>query len=356
MPSLKCSLNCPHCYLSKQQRQSDEIMDISKLAETCHKIADYYQSKNVLQKTIICYWYGGEPTEMGIGYFTEAADTINSIFTESKGYQVKHTILTALINLKTEWFEVFRHYGQGQFQSSFDGLMRGKGYLKKWEKQARRAIDYDLELSTISVVNQELIKQGPTTVLDYLSDIGITETSWLPFMWNQQNDGDPYQKYAPSMHQYVDFMITLSEHYFQRQNKQENVPEIGQMRFILGQKNTSLLGNIAGKTLFLLPDGEFVLPDYRQGFQEFMQPFGNILQQSFETILHSPARRSYLRKQIMRNNNSDCLNCDHSDKCLMEFWKNNRQNDDCFGAKRYVEWLLKLNINTDKTWQHPMLY
>ena len=24
----------------------------------------------------------------------------------------------------------------------------------------------------------------------------------------------------------------------------------------------------------------------------------------------------------------------------MEFWKDNRENDDCFGGKKYIEWLL----------------
>lgn len=40
------------------------------------------------------------------------------------------------------------------------------------------------------------------------------------------------------------------------------------------------------------------------------------------------------------NNNKDCNGCEHSDKCVMEFWKDNREGDDCFGGKRYVEWLL----------------
>jgi hypothetical protein len=38
----------------------------------------------------------------------------------------------------------------------------------------------------------------------------------------------------------------------------------------------------------------------------------------------------------------------------MEFWKNNNKNDDCYGAKKYVEWLQfsddttiqKIRINT----------
>ncbi len=115
---------------------------------------------------------------------------------------------------------------------------------------------------------------------------------------------------------------------------------IGQMAFILTQAKRNRLANVAAQTLFLLPDGAFVLPDYRDGWHEFMQPFGNILQQSFDEVLTSPARRAYLRRQATRNGNADCLACDHGDKCVMEFWKPNRPGDDCFGGRGYVEWVL----------------
>jgi len=52
------------------------------------------------------------------------------------------------------------------------------------------------------------------------------------------------------------------------------------------------------------------------------------------------------------NGNKDCQDCMHADKCVMEFWKENRAEDDCFGASKYVNWLLKNEknigiINTD---------
>jgi hypothetical protein len=38
-----------------------------------------------------------------------------------------------------------------------------------------------------------------------------------------------------------------------------------------------------------------------------MQKFGNILKQSFEKILTSKSRRSWIRRQINRNNNKECI-------------------------------------------------
>ncbi len=361
MPSLRCSLNCPHCYLSKEQRRNSPIMSLKDLEITCNKIYSYYSQKNIKEKTLMCYWYGGEPTEMGQQYFISAFELINSIFKKEDGYNVKHTVLTSLLTIDSSWFEIFKKYGDNHFQTSFDGLMRGINYVKKWERKVREAQDYGLEISTISVVNHELIKESPIKIINYLADLNIKETSWLPFMWNEQNDGAMYERFAPKMEQWSDFMIEMTKHTLD--NPQKRFPELGQLWFILTQKERLGHANIASQTLFLLPEGDFVLPDYKNGYQEYMRKFGNILEQDFESILKGTERKSYLRKQVLKNNNTECLSCDHQDKCVMEFWKDNRKNDDCFGGKKYIEWVLnnyeKYDLKKFKNTSHtnlPMLY
>ncbi len=159
-------------------------------------------------------------------------------------------------------------------------------------------------------------------------------------MWNEQNDGKSYNKFAPTMNAWSDFMIEASEYYFNAKANGKYVPEIGQLNFILTQKEKPILANIAAQTLFLLPNGDFVLPDYKNGYKEYMRVFGNILNEDFSSVLKSQERKAYLRKQVLRANEPECVSCDHADKCVMEFWKQNRQNDDCFGGKKYVLWLL----------------
>ena len=58
MPSLRCSLNCPHCYLSKEQRRNSPIMKLEDLEIACQKVDDYYQKNNIKNKLIVFYWYG----------------------------------------------------------------------------------------------------------------------------------------------------------------------------------------------------------------------------------------------------------------------------------------------------------
>lgn len=339
MPSLQCHFNCPHCYLSLEQRRDATILAVEDLKIIARKVDAYYQSRQ-MNASIQFYWYGGEPTTMGIEYFTAAIEGLNAIFSKEKGYHTKHTVLTSLINLSSEWFDFFNKYCEGSFQTSYDGGMRGSQYVKSWERSVREAMERGLEVSTISVVNRSLLLDGAKNTLDYLASLQIRETSWLPFMWNEQNDGDPYDTFAPSMNDYSDFLKEVTEEYIQKDGSGLFVPEIGQMHFILGQKNSSLLANRSAQTLFLLPNGDMVLPDYKNKYQEFMQFFGNGLTQSFEEILQSPQRKDYLRKQLLLNKNKECMDCEHSNQCLMEFWKENRVGDDCFGAKSYVEWIL----------------
>jgi sulfatase maturation enzyme AslB (radical SAM superfamily) len=356
MPSLRCKLNCPHCYLSVDERRNSPILSIADLKIACLKIRDYYLSKNIKSKTIMCYWYGGEPTDMGHEYFSDAIKCIKDSFPSTDSFKVKHTVLSSLIFVDQSWFSFFHEHCDGLVQTSYDGLMRGKGYVKKWDNKVRLAIENNLSVSTISVVNRALIDATPEHTLDYLSDLGVKETSWLPFMWNIENDGDPYRKFAPSMNEWSEFMIRLTARAHERKRLGLYTPEIGQEWFILSQENRGAMANIPAQTLFMMPNGDFVLPDYINGFKEFMQPFGNILTQDFKDILHSPERKKYLRKQITMNNNIDCINCEFSNKCVMEFWKQNRPGDDCFGGKKYISWLLEQPVSNSSNPDYSNLY
>lgn len=303
-------------------------------------IASYYNNKEIQHKYVQCYWYGGEPTELGVDYFQSAVDVISRNLDSNDGYNVSHNVLSSMIKPNEEWDETFKRHCTQTLQTSYDGNMRGIKYVGKWEKNVRRYVEMGFRIASISVVNNDLFHDGARETLDYLSDIGIAEASFLPFMLNQENSTGAYEKYAPNMKFYSDFMIELTDRYIERKRQGLHVPEIGQISFILAQAKNHSLSNIAGQTLFLMPNGDLSLPDYHDGYLEYLLPFGNALNDNFSTILRSPARRKYLRKQATRNMNPECLSCEHSNKCIMEFWKPNRENDECFGAKRFVDYVI----------------
>lgn len=343
MPSLFCDLDCPHCYLSKAERRDPTRLMNSAIQKVLNNIDAFYDRRGITEKTIHAYQYGGEPTSMGVDAFASMLDTIDQTLPPEKGYDVRHTILTSLVEVDLDaWLPIFRDRCGGFLQTSFDGRMRGGAYMRKWDQKMREARALGLTLSTISVVNSRILGDGARDTLDYLADLGVVEASFLPFMWNEQNDGKKYEKLAPTMTAWSDFMIELTEYWLERHEAGADLPEIGQLRFILAQEEMpSSVSNIAGQTLFLMPNGDFALPDYRNGWQEYMNRFANGISQPFEKVLSSKRRRTYLRRQLTRNGNSECLQCPHADKCVMEFWKENRPGDDCFGGRKYVDWVMQ---------------
>jgi sulfatase maturation enzyme AslB (radical SAM superfamily) len=343
MPSLYCDLDCPHCYLSTAERRDPTRLSNADLEIILASIDSYYDQNKVDRKTIHAYQYGGEPTSMGVEAFSQMLDTIENGLPTSKGYSVRHTILTSLVEVDLEaWAPLIKQRCGNFLQTSYDGRMRGGTYMKKWHSQMEDAAGRGMTLSTISVVNERILQEGPSTIMAYLTGLGVVEASFLPFMWNVQNDGKKYEKLAPSMDRWSEFMIAISEDWLTRRGRGEVCPEIGQLRFIQAQAETlDPVSNIAGQTLFLMPNGDYALPDYSKGWQEFMNRFASGIRKPFSEVLSSPKRKQYLRKQVLRNNNDDCWSCDHANKCVMEFWKANRPDDDCFGGKKYVQWVLE---------------
>lgn len=342
MPSLYCELNCPHCYLSKAERRDTTRLSDHALDGMMAKVDAYYQQRNLPAVSIHAYQYGGEPTSMGVEAFNSMLDVLDSRFRPERGYHLRHTILSALVGVDLHaWERLILERCGGYMQSSYDGRMRGGAYVREWDAQMRKANDLGFDMGTISVVNSRLLEEGPESTLAYLAELGVVEASFLPFMENLQNTGKIYDKLAPTMDAWSTFMIGLGEAWIAQRSRGHDVPEIGQMRFVLAQdQRPHGLANIAAQTLFLLPNGDYALPDYRQGWKEYMRRFGNAGAVDFASILNGTERRSYLRRQALRNANPACMGCPDGGRCVMEFWKPNREGDECFGGRRFVQWVL----------------
>ena len=353
MPSLYCKLDCPHCYLTKEQRRSKESLTLEQIKSTIKKINRYYKKKDI-HAAIDIYWYGGEPTTMGVDLFSDMCDIINIGL---KTHRVKHILLSALVGVDIDnWSPVIKKYCSGKIQTSYDGLMRGQRYDATWQKQVTKCFDNGISVNTLSVFNKKIQFDGYQKTFIKLMELGIRECGWLPFQKNTRNDySGMYEEHSTSMSDFSDFMINFTKLNNDTHTDDGSVFLIGNELFINSMDiNGVSMSNTGAQTVFLMPNGDIVMPDYDNLNVEYMRLFGNILTQSFEQVLTSKSRRDWIRRQINRNNNKECLSCNFWNCCLMEFWKNNNKNDDCYGAKKYVEWLQfsddttiqKIRINT----------
>lgn len=347
MPTLHCPYNCKHCYLSLEQRRDKNVMPIETMRSVCRKIDAYWDEVQPSQRVVMVYNYGGEPTSVGPEYFEAYVAMMAEEFPASKGYEVKHVMLTSLLGVDLDvWAPLWLKHSDGYVQTSYDGGMRSTSYVRKWEAKVREAIKRGLRVATISVVNSDLLEQGPAETIELLEDLGVCETGWLPFMLNEQNSvPGKYDRYAPTMEAFNNFMIQMLDHWYALRHRGRMPPSIGEAHFAVDRARRNSASNLCGQTLFLLPDGEFVLPNYKDGYKEYMHSFGNILAEgvSFGDILTSRERRLYMRRQVTRNGNPECQACDYKNACIQEFAKPNKSDDECFGAKRFVAHAINKN-------------
>ena len=341
MPSLYCPYNCSHCYLSLEQRRSTYVMPDDHLVCMLSKVRKYYDGKGLPEVTIVVYYYGGEPTSMGLDYFKRTLSIFDEQLPKDAGFSVRHVILSSLIGLDIQkWLPLINDRFDSYIQTSYDGLMRGKNYLKKWEGKVKELVTAGIKVATISVVNEELAKVGGANTYSYLKSLGVSECGWLPFMLNEQNEGEKYARFASNMRSFNDFMIDLSDSYFSL-NGDECTLSVGEIEFVKSISNGGAYANTSLQTLFVLPDGTICLPDYREGWKEYFKSFGNLVSaESFDEILSSPERISHMLRQVRKNDNPECMTCPHGKRCLIEFAKPNNPTDECFGGKRFVEYVL----------------
>ena len=354
MPSTFCKFRCPHCYLTIGQREDRRIMRKGVLDEIARDIAQWYTSRGI-GADVLAYWYGGEPTQMGRPKFEELADILRDHFAEGSGHRLEGRILSALVGVDIrEWKPVVEKYARNRIQTSDDGAMRGRGYLEKWARQVKRWRAAGAQVDTISVLNRSMEEEGPAALMDRYRTLGIGQAGFLPFMKNgantdparMQGDRTQYAAWASGMDAFSDWMIAVTGDWLESPQAE---PVIGNAVQILVQRMRDQApgrgyANTGAQTLFLLTDGTLCMPDYAADGTEFLQPFGRMGGrdgQSFAQVLKSPARRKWLRRQVGRNANPECRTCSHADCCLMEFWKENPPQGECYGAKRYVEWVLE---------------
>ncbi|MCG7870985.1 MAG: radical SAM protein [Candidatus Thiodiazotropha lotti] len=330
MPSLACKLDCPHCYLTKEQRRSKAMLSLSQVEQFVDELTKLWQGKKNTQLDV--YWYGGEP----LANLTPELFNITAESLSIAVHEVSHTVLSSLVGVDIEkWAPTLHRWTDSVIQTSWDGPMRGAQYLCHQEEKIALAQALGLTVDTISVVNQGMIDEGAEAAMAWLIQHGIRQSGWLPMQRNGRNKATgEYDHHAPSMKAFSDFMISISD----LAQKIPNAPIIGEKHFIAAMRGQHL-ANRGLQTLFLMPNGDLTMPDYCDEGIEFLRRFGNI-KEGLAHILASDPYQAWCRKQVQSNSNPECLSCDISDCCLMEFWKPNSSNDDCMGASRYVRHML----------------
>jgi uncharacterized protein len=184
-----CNLNCRYCfYLEKsmlypnKSQMSDWILQESVLEEY---IRQYIQSQQI--STVCFAWQGGEPTLLGIDYFSKVV-VLQQKYADGK--RIENTLQTNGILLNDQWCEFLarNHFLVGLSidgprylhdryrvdkggKPSFEKVIQGIGCLKK----------YNVEFNTLTVV-QRHNSHHPREIYRFLKEVGSGYMQFIPIV------------------------------------------------------------------------------------------------------------------------------------------------------------------------------
>jgi len=353
-PSLKCELNCPHCYLTKEQRSGETYLSKELFIEMIGKVMEYYEEKEISTPTIVFYWYGGEPTALPLDYYKELIAIAKNTFPET--YNIQNHFLTNLFTLDAQWLDFLSTQCNNYFQTSYDFLMRGSKYLDRWLKNVKKTSKLGFNIAAINVFNSTMIGKEEE-VYAQLKDIGVTEIGFLPFMKNYANlakDAKEYKEWYADMASLTQFLKNFLKIHIEDLKNDPKTFRIGNVAHIFkNMDSNNFYNNIAGQTLFFLETGDFALPDYVSNYMdrkeiefqdvEYLNKFEKIQGNDFKEVLTSKNREEYLNRQITLNGNERCIKCDYKNFCSMEFWKGDNLDNsgECPGNYGFIEHIIK---------------
>jgi hypothetical protein len=95
-------------------------------------------------------------------------------------------------------------------------------------------------------------------------ELGIRECGWLPFQKNIRNDNTGmYDEHSTSMNEFSDFMIGFTNLNNDTHADDGSVFLIGNEMFINSMNiNGTSMSNTGAQTVFLMPNGDMVMPNY----------------------------------------------------------------------------------------------
>lgn len=353
-PTLKCEINCPHCYLTKEQRSGENSLSPEVFTDMLIKVKQYYLDKNITSPKIIFYWYGGEPTVLPLDYYKELIAIQKEIL--PKSFSIKNQFLINLQKFQPKWLQFFKNETDNYFQSSYDYLMRGENYLNNWIKNINKSVKMGFNVGAISVFNSTMINKEEI-IYKQISKLNLVEIGFLPFMKNYTNLADEakeYKKWYGNMFEFSKFLINFTKLHIEDLKQNKKTFRIGNIAHILKkQEFKHTYSNIAGQTMFFYENGDFGLPDYFDNYLdrkeieyqdvEFVNIFKNISKNSFEDVLNSENRENFIEKQINVNNDRRCLSCEYKKLCTMEIWKSSNidNSGECPGSYNFIEYIIE---------------
>jgi uncharacterized protein len=299
-PTPFCNINCRYCYLP--QRDAKTVMPLQTVIAIFEKIFASGWSSPFL--TVI--WHAGEPLVLPPSYYQAAFEAIEAL--RPPEIQLRHSIQTNGMLIDQEWCDFIKrwHIGVGV---SIDGprhlhdanrvTRSGKGTFDRTIAGIRLLRRENVPFHVISVLSEKSMS-APEELLDFYLSEGIddvcfnVEESEGTYVSGLLTSGDPIESFRNFLDRFWTLSRKTSRIHFIREidgmiprifRPEQSCPENAQVE-PFGMVNIDCHGNVSSFSPELLG---YKSTDYNDYI------VGNILSESLEDMLRSPAMQAMTR-------------------------------------------------------------
>ncbi len=375
-PTMKCSLNCQHCFIDRELISDDSRMTTEQFKEISDKYAEHFNqsSAEFAEITII----GGEPSLMPSDFFFEGIPYLREKF-KSTGKKAIISIVTNLLHYNVidkigHLFDfVVTSYEPLRF-TPFNIPHNADRKKDAWNANLDKFIESGRQISISFTTSKDVIAGG-TDMFEHFLNRGISFfqiNTLVPEGKILENElGDEfYSNYVPDRTDELkiparnrkhiqltdskiipdfklesEYFIKITEWLYEKRLAGHNIDIYPIKSFIEGIKEKVVIDDIScciDKGINTRPDGKVTGCAAEIGSRN-MYSYGNIFQDSVEDLITSNEFETHLG--MAQRINSNCRTCEFFQNCFgscmlrSRFWDNRNDPDNCHGLKPYLIYL-----------------
>lgn len=224
-----CNLNCTYCYYLEKENLYSETKDFA-MPENVLRTFLRQQIESQTVPVIQIVWQGGEPTLLGVEYFTKATQIAEEIAKENKK-RLEHVFQTNATLIDEKWCKFFKQYdvlvgvsidGPKELHDHYRVNKAGAPTFDRVMKSIRLLKSYDIKFNTLTVVNDHN-QHYPLEIYRFLKRIGSGFMQFIPIVEREaENRDEKLQLVSPDYQQeakvsqwsvnpekYGDFLIAI---------------------------------------------------------------------------------------------------------------------------------------------------
>lgn len=346
-PTNFCSIDCEHCYLTKEVRSNKQVMTEEKLVSTAKLLNDL--SRREGHDGIHIVWHGGEPLMLTPEWYLWAIDILDRELGEENYSQ---SIQTSLLPYSSKWKDLIHNRFGAFVGSSIDFSQRkmkesSSNYLSSWLKKVSMARQDGIEVLPGMVPTKMEIGKGDALVGWFAMN------GFGGFNIERYSHYGEKSIYIPSNREHAKFLIEIFDSVMRRISDGELAPKINVVVAAISGVLFGLPGERWGTScqrqfVVIEPDGSLNSCPDRSSHEK---PFSNV-DSGAVGFMSSGARRDWIRVQNITHKKDHCTTCEYNYWCKSgcPITRNGPSEGEaeCSGYKTYLKHIDDFSKDSDR--------